>query len=1116
MRPVKDLEGGTPLVAPPIMTTEDEELERDRKVYSTFIRMAFTPYAIHFKSPRYMKESTLERIDMTVLKKTLHLTRDKAYVRLAIGTSRPFWEELTQLFRTAVISVERRSFQQWDPSAVDYETTSSTLIASAYPGLWKDLDRINALVAIARNVLTVGEKVQDLCKECGFDEYMYKLINCCVRVTARGYDGDPSNGDEEKWGLTINAYKRVLITSLQFLNNFSARNERMKLLLWITLFDQPGALWMNTDEWLDEMFEASFPLGEFTAPESLPNPKLQATKETTNTFLIGPNSEKRVDWRSGPMPVASVNAGGTALVMASREFSLEGYTAFIEAEKEKMRHEPGRELTPDQLGRELGRRWMELSEAQRLEWKVEYGKSHADKKQRPKAKQGQNRKKRRPRNPNQAGDDDDDYECEKSFELLGPTPLPESIRVEAATEDNYKLQTSAEAARTILVEGKHDLIRRISAYAFPEKTSPDIPETPEDLSKVIEETAEGPPTEELSDSDSEEEESDEDDEYHGSTEDGRGLLTDVPLILGPSEIEILPNMIMSGLIPQPTPNITSEQLSRMLDMYGTRCHLLLAHENGRNLLRELLIFVAAWDLREEELYFKFMVRIMEALLLNELLPFAYHSFREYEEQDLDPYGMLILSSHSKSRSKDIISPAQAVMMKLLTSVFRSHAENSKNHMLATGVLQEPSPVEVHLVKFLFTEFREHIVPSTCALIFLQGKIHEDMAPPEDFPLNLWDMERMYEGVYQYLEFFAVLTEEAFWKDIMAKWEVASELVTMLKELEDSIPKLSDDGKRELPESFWKAAEALYPDKAQAWKAQQALKVEQAKNGHSQNVFKGTQIKPPEIPPLSIPGVGGNSHAATPAGDAEAQAPFDEDSQEEPSDFEWRNLKKLTVLVLSSLIWKNKTVQDQVRNFGGLEALVGCCRHDEHNPYIREHAIMCLRFAVEGNPENAARIRQMAETYHQQLANVKSGTIPPSNLTAVEVPREVLDTQGYETFMDGKGQVGLRRKEIHHITASAQMTGSSSAVLQAAAAQAIQGAIAGTGLKGATPKMTKMAVERAAELMQNALRELPLPESFGKDDKGIIERLNKVALEHADLIASSTLAGPSKGKAGKKK
>lgn len=962
--------------------------------------------------------------------------------------------------------------------------------------------------------------MQNLCADCGFDQYMYKLINCCVRVTARGYDGEPSHGDEEKWGLAINAYKRVLITSLQFLNNFSAKNERRKLLLWTMLFDGPDPLWQREDEeWIDAMTEKAedSPDHEGEGSESDSAAKTDAHPKPT-TYLVGPNSEKRVDWRAGPMPVASVNAGGTAYVMASKNFTAEGYSAFIEEQKIRMRTEAGPELGPDQLGRELGRRWMALTSDQRIDWRDKAAQISQDKEADKQASQSSS---------NQHADPKPEVErpsspiFENSFELLGPLPLSDTVTRATVTSETFRIEFSAEDARALLEDGKQDLIRRISAYAFPEKTATEDLKSPEDIQtpdilkevpdaensvpnvrdEVTEIVNEESRLDEFSESESEEE-SDEEDDYHGSTEDGRGLLTDVPLILGPSEIEILPNMIMSGLIPQAPPNVTPKDLSQMLDIYGTRCHLLLAHENGRNLLRELLIFVAAWDLREEELYFKFMVRIMEALLLNELLPFAYNSFRD----------------HSKSRSKDIISPAQAVMMKLLTSVFRSHAENGKAQLMTTGALQEPSLVEVQLVKFLFTEFRQRIVPSTCALIFLQGKIHDDMAPPEDFPLNLWDMERMYEGVYQYLEFFAVLTEEAFWKDIMAKWEVASELVTMLKELEDAIPKLSDDGKKNLPEQFWKVAEALYPEKtAAALKPHQGQKSEQGKSVASPNTFKGTQIKPPEVPPLSIPGVGGASNASAPGGEGDVQAPFDEDSQEEPSDFEWRNLKKLTVLVLSSLIWKNKTVQDQVREFGGLEALVGCCRHDEHNPYIREHAIMCLRFAVEGNSDNAAKIREMADIFNAQIACVKGGQLPAADLTAVEVPREVLDTQGYETFMDGKGQVGLRRKESQAtVPTAAQMLESGSAALQAAAAQAIQGAIAGTpGLKGANPKMTKLAAERAAELMQNALRDLPLADGFGQDTKVIIDRLNKVALENAELISAGSASAPAK-KAQKRK
>merc|ERR1711981_348844 len=41
---------------------------------------------------------------------------------------------------------------------------------------------------------------------------------------------------------------------------------------------------------------------------------------------------------------------------------------------------------------------------------------------------------------------------------------------------------------------------------------------------------------------------------------------------------------------------------------------------------------------------------------------------------------------------------------------------------------------------------------------------------------------------------------------------------------------------------------------------------------------------------------------------------------------------------------------------GIRALLNCCKVDDYNPYIREHAIMALRFALEGNEENQAVVR----------------------------------------------------------------------------------------------------------------------------------------------------------------
>jgi hypothetical protein len=545
-------------------------------------------------------------------------------------------------------------------------------------------------------------------------------------------------------------------------------------------------------------------------------------------------------------------------------------------------------------------------------------------------------------------------------------------------------------------------------------------------------------------------------------------------------------LIMSGIVPPPNipSDLSVEEKNALVNMHTVRTHLLLSQSNGRNLLRELLIFVAAWDLREEELYFKFMVKIMEAILKNGLMPYAYHAFRD------------------RSRSKDIISPAQAVIMKLLTCIFRARGEAAKaavavNSQSKTGipvrtefvkvegmglpmlVSSVPARVDLHILNFIFTEFRQHIIPQTCALIFLQGQIHADRASPEDFPLNLWDMERMYEGVYQYLEFFAVLTEERVWKGILGEWEMASELVTLLRELEGGIPKLGAvvpqmprRAPHQPPQRAMSVDAAIPTQAPQQPLSQQApapvtierpfdvnaahqnaslspLPQHPQSNEHPQPIEHETPLSYPDDPVLPL------NHDL-------------QHDQDEPSDFEWRNLKKLTVLVLSSLIWKNRMVQDQVRRYGGLEALVGCCRNDEHNPYIREHAIMCLRFAVEGCDENARVIRRMAALQSQRP--LQGGNM---TLDAVEdVPREVLDTQGYETFMDNKGQVGLRRKDgAQHHAAQQAATGSVSGN---------NGGAANAGVQKPRLSSTKLTAERAAELMSSALSSLPLGDKLGGD------------------------------------
>lgn len=446
-----------------------------------------------------------------------------------------------------------------------------------------------------------------------------------------------------------------------------------------------------------------------------------------------------------------------------------------------------------------------------------------------------------------------------------------------------------------------------------------------------------------------EDEDGDDEEYHGPGDQERGLLTDIPLVLGPQEIEALPMIIQAGIVNLPKNNPTEAEEAQ--NMQAVRCNILLAQEAGRNLLRELLIFIAAWDLQDDEVYFKMMLQIMEAILQNGLMPFAYQTFGEV---------------------KDIVSPAQSIVIKILTQIFRGKQalapapEAAAQGNASARRAAAPTRVDLLIVRYIFTVFRQSIIPETCALIYLQGQIRAGAALPEDFPLNLWDMERVYEGVYQFLEFFAVLTESEDWKGLLVGWEIVNELVTLLRELDASIPKAPLGA---MPQTVANAA---------------------AVAEESQTIPPTTAAPVAVERPYEPVSVDSTFQASEYADNSVPQSPDAPLDNQDPSDFEWRNLKKLVVLVLSSLVWKSPVVQEQIRKYGGVEMVLSCCNFDANNPYIREHAIMCLRFLLEGNRENQAIVEEL------EARKV--------------IPDEVLDKRGYETFIDEGGKVGLRRKE----------------------------------------------------------------------------------------------------------
>ncbi|EMC99507.1 hypothetical protein BAUCODRAFT_29852 [Baudoinia panamericana UAMH 10762] len=1338
------------------MTRNGVADEKVRMAHSVFIRLVLAPFTIHFKSPTYLREGTLELLDKRVCKETLQSTANNVAVRESIGMDIKFWSELVLCLRAAIPSLERRSFTIWDPSAVDYESTSGALIASNYPGLWKDLERLNDLVSISRNVLTIGSVAQDLATAHQVDTEIFRLVNACVRVTARGYDGEAGTGDEEKWQWIVNAYKKLLITCLQFVNNLVAQNERRKMMLWMALFDHT----LNDSADVMAFNPEDVPETSRTTLADMPsNPAVPPQSLITSYDLLvayGTDGEDTI--RHSELDAVKTNEPKIKYMPPPRFIQL-GAEAAYGGDKSKLvgnsyvwfckeRHNRAidyysREPTRGEEYLLHARQWHQsVSSVEDTEdhWQALYEDAVA--KYRAEcavweAKMSMHRRsyggghQRHEEDEGFADGDEEEgaklerrveeleAEIAKELRLQGPEILTtQNLQYRPTLVDDFKCLFTAEAGARILESGKIELMKRLSDYSpdaslrdlqdlyskAPENSNPDgsvlnsvrrhdlikaephinqpsqidyygalpmpsqldIPSNDAETEAasmdgelkqaepdMIEDSA---PEDEEEEDEEDEEDEEEDEDYPGSNEDGRGLLTDVPLILGPSEIEVLPMLIMSAIVPPtPRPGMSESERLELSNLAYVRTQILLSQSSGRNLLRELLIFVAAWDLREEELYFKFMIKILEAILKSGLMPYAYHAFRD------------------RSRSKDIISPAQAVIMKLLTCIYRGRNLEAKQALsagpqpktvknvekqarqetarkiLATAPLPDPpgvkravsdphhptecqrrhlllmgyappSRTDLHTLNFLFTEFRQHIIPQTCALIFLQGQIHAGRAQPEDFPLNLWDMERMYEGVYQFLEFFAVVCEDSnpasgvpsagqvatntppnalgsggWGKGVLAEWEATSELVALLRELEGGSEKRSVGGGLRYakgaaigtvpsavrrvsqqagvatvppvthpvppPQQRSLSADAVIPstqtlathtqkDKPAPPAVEKPFDVEGA-NEHGHLVLPPLSL-PPELEdpqsifeaetPLAYPEdpIGGVPHSAAGA-HAPAPPPLHPTAadQDEPSDFEWRNLKKLTVLVLSSLVWKNKKVQDQLRAHGGLEALVSCCRPDENNPYIREHAIMCLRFAVEANAENAEAIRKMAREQPNHAVSGAQRQIAANG--SQSVAREVLSDGGYETFTDGKGQVGLRRKDgsvvhtagssaaavVHAAQNAIDMTGPSPPVAAAgaSAAAAVQAAVEKAGLvppgssastnasKPPPPRLSpaKLTAEKAAELMQNALRDLPLGDKL-VTDKQKAEALAKLdkAFESTERVLGKKHGGNSAG------
>jgi palmitoyltransferase len=420
-----------------------------------------------------------------------------------------------------------------------------------------------------------------------------------------------------------------------------------------------------------------------------------------------------------------------------------------------------------------------------------------------------------------------------------------------------------------------------------------------------------------------------------------GLLTEIPNILDPKQIEALHMIIKSCIL---------DSMGSGLTRYGenlqkTRSRMLLALETGRALLREILVFIAVWDKDEESLIFEITTSIVEALHEVALIPYAWNCLRI---------------------PKDVISPAQAVLLRLINHMFRKRYINSPSPQ----TIKDDS-LDIKAVHYLFSCIRTRIVPECLAILRLQGEIQRDDTEPSEFPLDNWDMERAREGLAQVLDFLFTVSEIDGMRAKLIDWDGTFELIQLLKGLEDGVPKKP----------------LVDPAKPTDGPPVDSTTTTPAGQVERPYIREGSDAPPPPPPPPPPP------HPP---------------AQEYAHKFPWAGIKIQVLAILANMLQPakgkigpgNPKVQAQVMEEHGIVPLLNACTYDDHNRFTRERVQLCLKYLMDGSEE--------ANNFLRELVKAPSSGNPDANSSTATASFSEPVTTTTKLTIDGKeGEVKVQ-------------------------------------------------------------------------------------------------------------
>uniref|UniRef100_A0A069DT19 Ataxin-10 n=1 Tax=Panstrongylus megistus TaxID=65343 RepID=A0A069DT19_9HEMI len=83
------------------------------------------------------------------------------------------------------------------------------------------------------------------------------------------------------------------------------------------------------------------------------------------------------------------------------------------------------------------------------------------------------------------------------------------------------------------------------------------------------------------------------------------------------------------------------------------------------------------------------------------------------------------------------------------------------------------------------------------------------------------------------------------------------------------------------------------------------------------------------------------------------------------------VRGLLIRIIGNLCYKNKIIQDKVREMNGIYVILDCCKYDAKNPFIMQWSILAVANLCYNNLENQLVIRAMPIDYTKLIKNKKN-------------------------------------------------------------------------------------------------------------------------------------------------